>query len=437
MHDVLDHDEGAVHDDAEVERAETEQVRGNAAEVHADEGKQQRERNGDGRQQRRTDAAEKNEQHGDHDDEAFEQRVLHRVECVVHEVGAVVDGDDLHALRQPIRVELVDGFVDAPEHLARVFAPPHEDDAFHTVELVAEREDAGAWRGADAHGRHIPDEDRHTARRRQEDALQIADRLNEPDPADDQTLLLVVEERTARVLVVGVDRPGDFANREVVSGERCGVDLDLILLDGAAKWRHVGHARDLQHPRLDNPILNLSQPRGVHAGALEGVPVQLADRRGHRSEGRLHTIGQDRVSQLFEDHLPREVVVGSVLERQLDDRQAKDGAGAPGDHVRDAVERPLDRHRHLLLDFLSRVSRVDGDDNNLRVRDVRVGFDAELGEGPDSHDHQREPEDYRQEALVHRQTEQLRDHEVTPVSPGPAAACRRPPRPCRPVRGLV
>ena len=59
VHHVLHHHQCAVHDDAEVERAEAQQVRRNTREVHADEGKQQRQRDRDGGQQRRADAAEK------------------------------------------------------------------------------------------------------------------------------------------------------------------------------------------------------------------------------------------------------------------------------------------------------------------------------------------------------------------------------------------
>ena len=86
-----------VHDDAEIERAQAQQVRRNAGEVHADEGEQQRQRNRDGGQQRGAHAAEKQEQHRDHDHQPFEQRVRDRAQRVVDQVGAVVDRDDLHA----------------------------------------------------------------------------------------------------------------------------------------------------------------------------------------------------------------------------------------------------------------------------------------------------------------------------------------------------
>ena len=56
--DVLDHDHRAVDDDAEVHRAERQQVRGDAAQREADERREQRERNHDRDDQRGAQVAE-------------------------------------------------------------------------------------------------------------------------------------------------------------------------------------------------------------------------------------------------------------------------------------------------------------------------------------------------------------------------------------------
>ena len=72
------------------------------------------------------------------------------------------------------------------------------------------------------------------------------DRLDQADAADDHRLLLVVEQRAAGVLVVGVDRLRDLADRQVVFRQRGRIDLDLVLLDQAAERRDVGDAGHLQ-----------------------------------------------------------------------------------------------------------------------------------------------------------------------------------------------
>ena len=58
---VFDHHDRAVDDHAEVKRAEREQVRGNVTKVEQDGREQQRERNGDGDDQRAADVAQEQE----------------------------------------------------------------------------------------------------------------------------------------------------------------------------------------------------------------------------------------------------------------------------------------------------------------------------------------------------------------------------------------
>ena len=65
--DVLDHDDRAVDDHAEIDRADRQQVGRDVRPVQADEREEQGERNGDGDDQRRADAEE--QQPEDHEDE--------------------------------------------------------------------------------------------------------------------------------------------------------------------------------------------------------------------------------------------------------------------------------------------------------------------------------------------------------------------------------
>ena len=61
-HDVLHHHHRAIHDHAEIERAERQQVRRNMSQVETDRGEQQRKRNGQSDDQRAADIAQKQEQ---------------------------------------------------------------------------------------------------------------------------------------------------------------------------------------------------------------------------------------------------------------------------------------------------------------------------------------------------------------------------------------
>ena len=99
-HAVFDDVDGAIDDDAEVERAQAQQVAAHAALNHPGDGEQHRERDDAGGDHRRTNVAEEHEQDQDHQQRANQQVVLHGRDGRVHQLRAVVDGLRHHAGRQ-------------------------------------------------------------------------------------------------------------------------------------------------------------------------------------------------------------------------------------------------------------------------------------------------------------------------------------------------
>ena len=83
--DVLGHDDGAVDDDAEVNGAEREQVRGNPSQVHEDEREEEGQRDGQGHDHRRADVIEKQRQQDDHQDGALDEIRQNRSHGRLHE----------------------------------------------------------------------------------------------------------------------------------------------------------------------------------------------------------------------------------------------------------------------------------------------------------------------------------------------------------------
>ena len=148
--------------------------------------------------------------------------------------------------------------MDPGQYLARVFSPSHQDDPLNPVRLVADCEDARARCRSDVDPAQVADEYRHPIGSRDHDVLDVGDRLNEADSPDDESLLLIVEKRAARVLIVRIDSLGDVANSEVVFRQRRRIDFDLILLDHAPERSDIGDTRHLQQSRLDDPILDFS-----------------------------------------------------------------------------------------------------------------------------------------------------------------------------------
>jgi hypothetical protein len=97
---VLDHHHRAVDQHAEVQRAQRKQVGGNVAQVEADGGEHQREGNGERNNDGAAHIAQKQKQNDRDQDHAFGQVVLHGLHRVLHQFGAVEEGNNLHALGQ-------------------------------------------------------------------------------------------------------------------------------------------------------------------------------------------------------------------------------------------------------------------------------------------------------------------------------------------------
>ena len=76
-HDIFHDDDRAINDEAEINRAETHQIAGDAELPHAGERKEERERDGGGDDEGRAPVAEQQEENHDHQHRAFEEVFLH------------------------------------------------------------------------------------------------------------------------------------------------------------------------------------------------------------------------------------------------------------------------------------------------------------------------------------------------------------------------
>ena len=170
---MLNHDEIAVDDDAEIDRPEAQQIGGHSRGVHAREGKQQRQRNGDRRQQGRAETPQRQREHDDDDDQCFGQGAGDRAQRVRDQVGPIVDADHPRTLGQPVGVEIVDGVVNRLQHLAGVLPPAHQDGSLDAADATVQPEDAGLRRGAHRDAADVLEQDRHARFGRQGDVFDI------------------------------------------------------------------------------------------------------------------------------------------------------------------------------------------------------------------------------------------------------------------------
>ena len=134
--DVLDHDHRAIHDHAEIQRAQGEKIGGNLAQVEPYGSKEQGEWNGERDDQGRPGIAEKQEQDDGHQNHPFRQVVHHRARGVAQQVAAVQHGHDLHARRQNAVVELVDFFVNGIQRGLLFCAFAHQHHALNDIGFI-------------------------------------------------------------------------------------------------------------------------------------------------------------------------------------------------------------------------------------------------------------------------------------------------------------
>ena len=109
--DIFHHHHGAVHDHAEVQRAEREQIGWNMLQVETNRSEQQREGDGKRNDESAAHVSQEEKENNNHQDDPFGQVVQHGMGGEVQQVAAIDEGNDLHPLRQDLIVQLLDLFV--------------------------------------------------------------------------------------------------------------------------------------------------------------------------------------------------------------------------------------------------------------------------------------------------------------------------------------
>ena len=98
-HRVLDHHDGSVDDEPEVDRTEAHQTAGDPDLHHRAEREEHRERDGCGDDERCTEVPEQDEEHHDDEDGALDEVLLHRPDRATDEVRPVIEGRESDARR--------------------------------------------------------------------------------------------------------------------------------------------------------------------------------------------------------------------------------------------------------------------------------------------------------------------------------------------------
>ena len=456
--DVLDHHHGAVHHHSEVERAQREQVGGDAAQVQADGRKEQGEGHGEGDNDGAADVAEEEKQNDDDEEDALAEVVEDGVRGVVEQVAAVEEGNDLdaggkHAGVRRVAVQLGDFFVDAFQRGVGVVALMQQDDAFDNVGVVDELavllldgDGPGlvvplldAWVGtrggigfvdggrADAagladlaeadfgplhNGCNVPDAQRRAALGFEDGLLDVVDAGEEADLADVDLLLALLDEVAAGVDVVVGDLLLHLGDGEAVGDELAGIEADLVLARDAAEAGDIHHAGDGLELLLQLPVFQRLQLHAVVGGigGAQGVPVDLADGAPICAHLRLEARGQRHLAEALVGLLAIVLVGGVVVEDQHDAGESGERGGTQMLQVGNAGHLDFDGDGDLLLNLFGGAARPLRDDLDVVVGDVGIGLDGQAVEGDDAPGKEQNRGSDHEPAIVQGEIDEAADH---------------------------
>jgi hypothetical protein len=412
--DVLHHDDGRVDDDAEVDRAERDQVGRRIRRHEAAERDEERERDVDRGDERGAHVPEEDEEHRRDEAHPDEEVLDDRVGRQLHQRAAVVIRLDVHPRRQDVVLpDVVDLRVDALQRRLGLAAVAHEDDALDDVGIVVEPDEAEPRREADVDVGHVADADGRSLELGHDDVLDVAlgrrPRAEETDAADVVALLAHEEAVAADVLVRVLDRGGELPQRDAVPAEAIRVDFDVVLLRLAAVAGDVDDALDRLELALEDPVLGRLQILEGVALSDHAIPEHLADRVPRR-ERRLHARRQRHELDAVDDLLLRGEVRGVPVEVTFHVGKREEALRANVLEAGHARKADLERHRDVPLGLLGAPSRRLRDDLDQRGHRVRVRLDVELLVGEQADDdeqrsrrehHERHPEGRGDDLLNH------------------------------------
>ena len=408
---VLHHHHGTVHNDAEIDRPDGQQVRGDVPPVQADEGEQQRERNGDGNDQSRADAEQHDAQDHENQQHAAEQVSLYGLRGLGDEVVAVVERHDLHVGRKDVLVKVRGHLLDFLDHPLRLFADAHQDDPLHGVVLLHEAELAEPDGVSDLDLGDVAQVNRDCVARGHDhisDVLQILDQAEAPDIVELPALRV---EAAAGVGIVVAELLYDLSGRDAVGEQLFRIEQDVILHRAPAEARIVRYSRNGAVTAFKNPILDglkfLRRPIETPEHVAIDQPAGGEERRQAGGDAVRHLGVRYALKRL----LPYEVWVRVVLEVHLHRGQPIQRDRTQGLQLRDAAHFHFDRNRDEPLDFFGGVARPLGDDLHVRRGEVRISVDRQIPKSEYPPNHEGERRQHHQEALFEGEVHEPGDHE--------------------------
>ncbi len=232
------------------------------------------------------------------------------------QIRAVVGRDNAHAGWQRGR-DFGDALLHGVDHLQRVLAMAHDDDATHRLPLPIQLRDPEAEIGTHRHAGDIADAHRAPPCAYRDSNLRDVFHAAEiAEPADHIVRASHLYRARADVLVRAPHRLDDLSDLHTVCEQPGGVEQHLVLAHIAAETRDLGDAGHGLQRVANLEILNGAEPIRRIPRAFKRILEHPSDAGGIRAEACFGRGGQttlDRV-EVLEHTRARPVEVGTVLE---------------------------------------------------------------------------------------------------------------------------
>jgi len=239
---VLDDDDRAIDDEAEVKCPEAHQIARHSKPVHSHGGHQHGYRNDQCSDDRCPDIAEHQEQDCDNQERALDEVLFNGCNSRIDERRAVVDDFGDHSGRER-GANFFQSFGRGGSHGAAVLAAAHEDRT-HNRLLAIERGSTGSEVAADANRGDISDPDRNALAGRDDRLFDILRASKPRIDADEQSLSGAIDEVGALSKVRRFQSIDQGVERQAVAGQPGGIGLDQELLLVATDRVHACDAID-------------------------------------------------------------------------------------------------------------------------------------------------------------------------------------------------
>ncbi len=408
----LGHDHRTIDENAEVNCSERKETGGNPHLPHAEGGKEHRHGDGSGNEETGAQVAQEEKEDGDDENRAGNEVVLHRLDDVIDQFGAVVDGLKNNVFGQRL-AHFLQTLFQRRRHFAAVLPHEHETEAENHFPFPLRGDGAATQFVVDAHFGNITHPHRNPAIAGQDDGANLFGTGHLADAMHQQRLPGGNHLTAADIGVVCLQGITDVTEGETIFDQRLGGDNDVILPLHPSPGINLGNAGDFAQLRLHHPVMQA--PEFVEAAlrvvGTKDIMEDLTKTGGDRPKfGAFDPRRQGDAGESFHDQLPR-IVDRHVITKggddlgktELGDRTDADQGGQTGNSQ-------LHRHGQLPFHLFRTKGRSDGVDLHLHRRGVGEGIDRQVQQRPGAGAKGDDKEEDHQQAVPQREFNQAFKH---------------------------